>query len=169
MRNKGYGLVLIFILLLVLFYTSSAQEKAAPKEWSAPTAAEKTVDLAVVDIYAHNCACELQGVDALYFNKIQVEISAQFKFAVSDSAVIGLLKVTYFDLMSGRNESREVMLQAYLFRRGPTALVDVVTTPLLIKKSVGVTAEVKVAGEATRDPNPANNKKTVNICKVRLL
>lgn len=170
MRKKGIVPVSFLMFLLMVFPFATAQEKTAPpKEWSAPTSAEKPVDLGVVEIYAHNCACELQGVDALYFNKIQVEVSAVMKIAVNDSDVIGVLRVSYFDLMSGRNESREVMLQAYLFRRDGPALIDVVGSALLIKKSVGVTAEVKVAGVATRDPNPVNNKKTVNVCKVRLL
>lgn len=48
-------------------------------------------------------------------------------------------------------------------------MVDVVGGPILVKKSVGITAEVKVAGAATGDPNLANNVKKQDTCKVKIL
>ncbi|MGQ9472137.1 MAG: hypothetical protein ACUVR0_10675 [Candidatus Aminicenantales bacterium] len=61
------------------------------------------------------------------------------------------------------------MLQAYLFRGRKVNLVDVINVGILVKKSVGITAEVKVAGAVTSEPNLANNEKKVDTCKVRLL
>lgn len=51
------------------------------------------------------------------------------------------------------------MLQAYLFRGRKVNLVNVINVPILVKKSMGITAEVKVSGAATSDPNLANNEK----------
>jgi hypothetical protein len=126
-------------------------------------------DLGVEGIYAYSCACDLPGVDALYMNKITVEVSAKFKARLDDSAVIGTLKVTYYDLMTGRLETRAVMLQAYLFRGRSSNVVEVVSSAVLIKKSVGVRAEVQASGAISSDPNPANNVKKENVCRVRLL
>ncbi len=126
-------------------------------------------DLGVEGIYAYSCACDLPGVDALYVNKITVEVSAKLKVRVDDSAVIGNLKVTYHDLMTGRLETRTAMLQAYLFRGRSSNIVEMVSSALLIRKSVGITAEVQPAGAVSSDPNPANNIKKENVCRVRLL
>jgi len=167
LRKRG-GVLFLLMFLFWLFSTFAVASDNV-KDVKQPITTQKLVDLAVVEIYAFSCACDLPGIDALYFNKISVELTAQIKFPVDDSSVIGILKVSYFDLLSGRTENREVMLQANLFRGRASALVDVVTTPLLVKKSVGITAEVKVAGAATGDPNLANNKKKVNVCKVRII
>lgn len=167
MRKRRYCLSVAGFLafLLVVFSYASGQIKDVAK----PIIPPKQVDLGVEEIYAYGCACDLPGIDALYFNKVQVEVSAKFKFTVDDSALIGTLKVSYFDLMKGRTESHEVMLQAYLFRGRTVNLVDVVGGPILVKKSVGITAEVKVAGAATGDPNLANNVKKQDTCKVKIL
>ncbi|MGB9894175.1 MAG: hypothetical protein ACPLRA_07140 [Candidatus Saccharicenans sp.] len=164
-KNADRLLVIGFLGLLLVFSYASAQTKQV----AAPIVTQKLADLGVVEIYAYGCACDLTGIDALYFNKVQVEVSGQIKFTVDDSAVIGKLKVTYFDLMSGRTETRESMLQAYLFRGRTTAVVEVISVPILVKKSVGITAEVTVTGAANGDPNPTNNSKKVTTCKVRLL
>ena len=51
------------------------------------------------------------------------------------------------------------MLQANLFKGQAVTLVEVVTTLVLVKKSVGITAEVKVDGATTGISNMTNNKK----------
>ncbi|MGQ9800597.1 MAG: hypothetical protein ACUVRL_02865 [Candidatus Saccharicenans sp.] len=167
MRKRVNLLVMVCFLGFLLMVNSAGWSQI--KEVTAPIVTQKLADLGVLEIYGHGCACDLPGIDALYFDKVQVEVSAAIKFTVEDSAVIGVLKVSYFDLMKGRTESREVMLQAYLFRGCTSNLVDVVGGPILVKKSVGITAEVKVAGAATGDPNLANNSTKVDTCKVRLL
>lgn len=88
--------VLFFLVFLPVVISSSLSQI---KEITRPIISPKQVDFGVEDIYAHGCACDLPGIDALYFNKVQVEISANIKFTVEDSAVIGILKVSYFDLM----------------------------------------------------------------------
>lgn len=165
-KSVPFSLVAVFLFaLLVIFSYASGQIKDVAK----PIVTPKQVDFGVEEIYAYGCACDLPGIDALYFNKVQVEVSATIKFSAADSDVIGILKVSYFDLMKGRTETHQVMLQANLFRGRKTNLVDVVAVPILVKKSVGITAEVKVSGAATADPNLANNVKKQDTCKVRLL
>ena len=146
----------LLAFVVVIFSIGFAQPKAQ-------------ADLGVEGIYAYSCACDLPGVDALYMNKITVEVSAKIKTRLDDSEVIGTLKVTYHDLMTGRLETRTAMLQANLFRGRSSNVVEMVSNALLIKKSVGVRAEVKPAGAVSGDPNPANNIKKENVCRVRLL
>ena len=167
MKKNGCFLFLSVFLISLLMIFSYAPGQI--KEVAKPIVTPKQVDFGVVEIYAYGCACDLPGIDALYFNKVQVELSATIKFTAADSDVIGILKVSYFDLMKGRTESHQVMLQANLFRGRTVNLVDVVSVPILVKKSVGITAEVKVSGAATADPNLANNVKKQDTCKVRLL
>lgn len=167
MRKRMNFLFVVFFMAFLLMVSSSASSQI--KDVTKPIIPQKLADLGVLEIYAHDCACDLPGIDALYFYKVQVEVSATIKFPIEDASVIGILKVSYFDLMKCRTESREVMLQAYLFRGRTSNLIDVVTVPILVKKSVGITAEVKVGGEVTGDPNLANNSKKVDTCKVKLL
>ena len=81
---------------MVFFYASGQI-----KDVARPIVPPRQVDLGVEEIYAYGCACDLPGIDALYFNKVQVEVSAKFKFTADDLALIGTLKVSYFDLMRG--------------------------------------------------------------------
>ena len=78
---------------------------------------------------------------------------------MDEASAIRILKVSCFDLLNRRAENREVMLQANLFKGQTVTLVEVVTTLVLVKKSVGITAEVKVDGATTGVSNMTNNKK----------
>jgi hypothetical protein len=159
----------VLVLVLISFTSGLAQTKAGGSTAVQQIQTQRLADLGVVAIRAQHCACELQGVDAVYFNKIIVEVSADIRFRVVDSDVVGNLKVTYFNLLIGRTETKNVMLEARLFRGGVHAFVEVVSGPILVKKSVGITAEVTPAGLTTGDPQPTNNKKTETNCNVRLL
>jgi hypothetical protein len=172
MKGINKGLVVIGLIFFVLGMVSSGS--AAPKAGSSTSATSTTVrikrsaDLRVDNIYADSCACDLPGVDAMYMRNITVYISATFSFTVNPADVIGTLKVTYFDLMKGRLDTKTVMVQAYTLRDSAGAIV-MVHEPVLIKKSVGVTAEISPAGLVEVDSNPANNKKKITVCSVRLI
>jgi hypothetical protein len=161
------------VLVFLIFGLSSmgwAQPKVGGPTGSATAVAQpkRSADLKVDNIYAGNCACDLAGVDALYMRDISVHFSGTIKFLTTPGDVVATLKLTYFDLMLGRSETRTVMIQAgHLARGSGQALM--VSGPVLIKKSIGVTAEIMPAGLVEVDPNLTNNKKKVTECSVFLI
>jgi hypothetical protein len=85
------------------------------------------------------------------------------------AATESILTVTYFDLMQGqmvtitRNlpKMNPYPTNPWVLQRYP-----VVNNPVLVKKSVGIKAEIKPKTTAVTDPVPANNIKIVKKCMV---
>lgn len=153
---------LIAIFLVALFSLSFA---ASPVERVAPTVTATLptqADLSINGIYALECKCDLTDVDALYMKDISVDvgkrdISTPERLRSEPSAVVGTLRVTYHNYLVGRVETHTLMIQNSHIHGG--GMVRVVRNPVLIKKSVGVRAEIQLnsPGYANIDPNPANN------------
>ncbi|MFB3884112.1 MAG: hypothetical protein ACE144_02720 [Thermodesulfobacteriota bacterium] len=125
-------------------------------------------DLSVNGIYAERCKCDLTDVDALYVGNITVDvgkrdISTPERIRTEPSAVVGTLRVSYHNLLLGRVETRTMMIQNSHMHTGS---VTAVATPVLIKKSVGIRAEIQLnsPGYANTDPNSANNVKIQKEC-----
>ncbi|NWF93655.1 MAG: hypothetical protein HXY46_12105 [Syntrophaceae bacterium] len=120
-----------------------------------------TTNLGVDNIYASFCKCDLSDLDAFYMNQIIVYVSNHPPSGGSGiRSAKGVLKVTYHDLIKGRVETviRDVEVPL-----GVSLPFGVVTGPVLVKKSLGVKAEVEISGFAV-DSYPANNVKTVREC-----
>jgi hypothetical protein len=104
----------------------------------------------------------LRAVDALYMPEIIVyagNFSPQGGGGVN--AVNTILKVTYYDLRLGRLETKTRNLNLRLLTVSQP--FGMVSEPVLIKKSVGIKAEIQPTGFEV-DSNPSNNVKTVHEC-----
>jgi hypothetical protein len=126
-----------------------------------------STDLSVDGIFASRCACDLSDVNALYMNGIYVTVSNNYQKS-GGAATGGTLKVTYHDLVAGhlKTVTKTVpTLKPYPTNPWTMQEFPVVTTPVLIKKSVGITAEFK-SNSGVGDPKLSNNKKTVKECSV---
>jgi hypothetical protein len=80
----------------------------------------------------------------------------------------GTLKVTYHDLIAGHLKTvTKTVPTLNPHPTNPWAILEfpVVTTPVLVKKSVGVKAESMPSGPVV-DPNLNNNVKKVHRCNV---
>jgi hypothetical protein len=127
-------------------------------------------DLSVTGIYANSCKCDLADVNAVYLGGITVRFArANVSLAPTEpSAVVGTLAVSWQDA-AGTAQNRTVMLQNSNFSPAGAGEVRVVTDPILARKSVGVTAELRLnPAYAATDPNPANNMKRTDRCEVYL-
>lgn len=158
------GLVAIF--LDVIFSMSFAIEPIKipavdPKTLQEPMEKPST-NLGVEKIYSSLCKCDLSDVDALYMNQIIVYVSNHAPSGGSGiSSAKGVLKVTYHDLIKGRLETVSRNVEVPLGMSAPFGILD---GPVLVRKSLGVKAEVQISGFAV-DSYPANNVKTVYNCE----
>jgi hypothetical protein len=162
MRTGLAVLLVIGFISTISFAIEPAQKPpgADPKKLQEPAPRPKT-DLRVEGIYASHCKCDLSDVDALYMNEIIVYIGNYPYRGTSgvDPAQI-VLRVTYHDLQTGRLETVTKNVSLGLGKSTP---VGVVNRSVLVKKSVGVRAEVSEAFAV--DSRPANNVKTVRECE----
>lgn len=138
-------------------------------------------DLSVVNILAGNCPCSLAGLDAIHLNTIIVDVNLKditkpVAAKKEPSTVVGHLIVTYFDLIQGREITQNLMLERGKFNGvGDQSLsqarITVFSGPLLVKKSSGIRAIVKlnIPGYADVDPDDGNNLLTVHECRVLVL
>ncbi len=135
----------------------------------APAALPTQADLSVNAIHAKQCKCDISDVDALYMGDIRVDvakrdISTPAAARTQAGVVVGYLKVTYHDLAAGRPVTHNLMVQNE--NMGKT--VRVVDRPVLVKKSVGIKAELRLnsPGYAGTDPVPSNNVMIKTDCQV---
>lgn len=164
---KGSLIAIFVVVLFSLSFAASPVERAAPKGTATlPTQA----DLSINAIYASQCKCDLTDVDALYMGDITVDvgkrdISTPDRIRSEPSAVVGTLRVTYHNLLAGRVETQTLMIQ-----NSHIGLVRVIRTPVLIKKSAGIRAEIQLnsPGYANIDPNPGNNVMIKKACEIML-
>jgi hypothetical protein len=161
------------VLTMVMFSLSFAVDiqKAPTGTVSLPTRA----DLAVIGIYAFSCKCDLPEFDMFFMNRVEVgmsktDISTPAAAMREPSVVVGILTVTYYNPITRRDESQRVMLQNHHFGAGGIARIEVIRSPILVRKSTGIRAEIQLnsPGYAQMDPNAANNVMTVKKCEVFL-
>jgi hypothetical protein len=160
------------VLTMVMFSLSFAVDiqKTPRRTVTLPT----QVDLSINAIWASDCKCDLSDVDALYMGGITVDfgkrdISTPAVARTEPSRVVGTISVTYHDLLAGRPVTQTKMIQNFSFTGGAGS-IRVVSRPVLIKKSVGVKAEIELnsPGYAQIDPNAANNTMTKKECEIML-
>jgi hypothetical protein len=125
-----------------------------------------TTDLRVDKICGDPCFSfnndYLRAVDALYMPEIIVyagNFSPEGGGGVDP--VNAILKVTYYDLKLGRLETKTRNLRLRLLTVSQP--FGMVSEPVLMKKSVGIKAEIQPTGLEV-DSNPSNNVKTVHEC-----
>lgn len=125
----------------------------------------KTADLAVNELEAWPCGCETDAAAAdaiiLKGNPI-VHVHNNGPFATD-----AMLKVRIWNLRT----NSEVQHAYAIHLNNNQSLNQVIssmnaspTTPMLIKKSYGVKAEIVVSSTGTSDPNASNNVKIINVC-----
>jgi hypothetical protein len=155
---SGSVIAIVVVVLVSLSFAASAVERAGP---GGTVTVATQADLSINGIYAIECKCDLSDVDALYMRDITVDvgkrdISTPDRLRSEPSAVVGTLRVSYHNLRAGRVETRTMMIQNSHMHIGS---VRVIATPVLVRKSVGVRAEIQLnsPGYADVDPNLANN------------
>lgn len=157
--------VTVIFLAGTIFYVQAQEYKTPrmkldPKQVQAPIAKPKA-DLRVDVIHSTSCACDLPGIDAFYMGNILVDVSNG-----SGAATAGTLTVTYHDLSVGHmvTVTKPIStLNPYPTNPWCLQMFKVVDTPVLVKKSVGIKAEIKPSPPVT-DSNPANNVKIEKRC-----
>ena len=117
----------------------------------------KKSDLGVRAIVAQSCKCDLGDVDALYVNKIKVRVYNSYP---GNRTTAGTLKVTYHDLRSGMLKTVTKPVPSVAI--GGEVDVIAVNSPVLVKKSVGIKAEV--IATTVPDANNTNNTRTWMPC-----
>ena len=117
----------------------------------------KKSDLSSRNIIAQSCKCDLKDVDALYMNKIKVRVGNNYP---GNRATAGTLKVTYHDLRSGMLKTVTKPIPSV--KIGTSVYVTAVNGPVLVKRSVGIKAEV--IATTVPDTNSANNVVTERNC-----
>lgn len=120
---------------------------------------KKKVDFAVESIYSEKCACELQGVDAFYVNKIILRISNRSGMT-EDAEIV----IAYFDYYNYRN--RSIVKRAIALKPGETRAITMMRMPAIIQKSVGVTGIISpVYPTFVEDINKQNDRITIHECR----
>lgn len=167
------GLAVIFAAAMFAQAFAIEGVKPVTPAVSVPTRA----DLSIHGIYANSCApcvSELGRVNAIYMNNITVgvdkkDISTPAAARTEPSTVVGTLRVTYYDFNLGRLETKSYMLQNSHFGASNSASITITTTPVLVKRSDGIRAEIQLnPGYAAIDPNAANNVMIKKDCAVLL-
>ncbi|MFZ5429849.1 MAG: hypothetical protein ACOZDD_06430 [Bacteroidota bacterium] len=185
--EKFWRSTIILVLVMVFILPATAQDvKTIDKRVTrtkVPTEAIKvipTADLSVTSILGGACPSSLPGVDAFYTHGIIVDIQLKDHMVPEalrneTSTVVGTLMVKYFDLVQGREVTHNLMLERGRFmwvasQSLSNARINVINSPVLVKKSVGITARVSlnIPGYATADPEMGNNEKVIRECIVLL-
>lgn len=123
-----------------------------------PRLPERVVDLGIGQISSvRACKCDLDDVDALYMGGIEVEVINHGPRGRAG----GTLRVRFHNLSTGRSQT--ITRQVPVLDSHRNTRVVVVENPVLVKKSVGITAEI-ILPRGVRDSNLANNVKTIHSC-----
>jgi hypothetical protein len=123
-------------------------------------------DLRVDVIHSSRCKCDLSDVNAFYMANIMVDVS-NHKTGGVGAPTESVLTVTYFDMNLGRLVTITKNLpKMHPYPTNPWTLQRyvVVNHPVLVKKSVGITARIKPRPTNVFDPVSTNNVKTVRKC-----
>lgn len=162
MKKNSAGILVMLALCLIVAAVAVADEKAKPMEMQAPvtklkpmdraTVPTPTTDLRVDSITSIKCY-NLEGLDALYVSDIRVFVSRK------GTSTPAALTVNYVDLSAGPQTIHTEVPSLNEYSTG----VDVLRHPALIKKSMGIKAEITPNG-IVKDSNPANNMTSINDC-----
>jgi len=123
-------------------------------------------DLQVLAIHASQCDKSKDTADAFYMANLMVDVANRKAAKVGAAAEI-ILTVTYFDMKKGKRVTltrKLPKLNPYPMKPWITRRYVVVMTPILVKKSEGITAAIKAKSPSIEDPFPENDKKTVHEC-----
>jgi hypothetical protein len=129
-----------------------------------------STDLKVDGIFGPNCKCDISDVDAVYMGRINVTVSNNYQKS-GGLATQSELTVTYHDLRSGQLVTVKKQLPVIKpYPTNPWVLQEyqVVTSPVLVKKSVGIKAEIKPTSPGVSDSDNSNNSMTVRKCEVMI-
>jgi hypothetical protein len=147
---KSNAKLALLAAIVVLWGNISTSFAGAPDLPSIRGQIMLTSDLAVRNIFAQSCKCDLGDVDALYLNTIKVRVD---NAAPSNAATEGTLVVTYHDLRTGSPVT--VTRPIPRLEIGRSVEIVAVSGPVLAKKSVGIKAEVRAT--TTTDRFAGNN------------
>jgi len=124
-------------------------------------------DLRVDSVYSDQCRCDLPGVDALYMNDIMVNISNHRGNNVSGATAESVLTLKFYDLLKGEEVTVTKNLPAikpYPTNPWANKRYVMVNHPILVKKSIGITVEVKPKNANITDSNLSNNVMKITEC-----
>ena len=165
MKTRTFKIIaVLFISAFVCISSSSSAlaqaklkkvEKKAAAEMKAPTM-KLPCDVSISYIEYFDCPCDLD-MDVFYVDeRIAVKL-------FNDSALSPGVKLTvkYFDVRS--NRERTITRNITFVGRSPKK-VTVMNSPILIKKSYGVKAEVEVTSSNMVDTDLSNNKAEQFLC-----
>lgn len=173
--KKYFEIVLLLVVCLGIMTSPVFSQVRAQKQIKTikPVARQDLklqlkTDLRVDVIHSGRCVCDLPGVAAFYVGNIMVDVS-NHKVAGRGVATESVLTVKYFDLMAGRMVTVTKNLpKMHPYPTNPWTLQRyiVVNHPVLVKKSIGISAEIKPKPTNITDPAPGNNKKVIHKCQV---
>ncbi len=152
----------ITIILIVLFLFSSVTFTQTKKVTSTivqnkitPQHLKLKTDVLIKGIDLSQCACEneLTKYNMIGSSKLWVILfNSKIKVKVQ-------LTVTYYNL----SNKKFVITKTFILNPG-TKWIKIFSSPTVIKRSTGVTAEVKILEKYIKDSNPNNNKMTIKRC-----
>lgn len=172
-RMLFLSMVVILGTMVLLTFLQAQEKKIEPvKTRVEPGTIVVNVktDLSVDVIHANQCKCDLSDVDTFYMSNIMVDVS-NHKVGALGVATESVLTVTYFDMGQGRMVTvtkNLTVLHPYPDNPWVFQKYVVVSTPVLVKKSIGITAVIRPKEARITDPVPANNTKTTHQCEVMI-
>jgi hypothetical protein len=121
------------------------------------------VDLKMENIFSDSCPYgpDLSGVDAFYAGNIKVHLKNLSSREIRESRV----RIAFYDLVKQKNEV--VTRNVKAIPPGEEMIVEIVSTPLLIRKSSGIRGAAIPLGLYT-DTNMGNNNIGVIRCNTRI-
>jgi hypothetical protein len=164
MKSRTKTLLKLSTLLMLSGIIASAYADKLPVPSLPPIQGQIVVasDLVVRNIYAQSCKCDLSDVDALYMNKIKVRIGNNYPGNV---ATEGTLIVTYHDLRTGSPVT--VTRPIPRLEIGRSIEIVAVHGPVLVRKSLGIKAEVQAT--TVSDQTPGNNVLIERTCYTNII
>ncbi|NDY42412.1 hypothetical protein G3N55_06095 [Dissulfurirhabdus thermomarina] len=123
-----------------------------------PSKLHFAADLQIYSLGAKNsCPCQPAGVDAMLLPNLEVVVTSQ----TPGIQAAGTITVTYFDLMQGRSVTRSIPFSGLAQASRKTFSIS--NTPLLVRKSAGIRAEIRPA-PPVQEKNPADNVRIIHQC-----
>lgn len=121
-------------------------------------------DLSVYHIHSNSCLCteDLSNVDAFLMNGMWVDIrNAACPDTNTQANASGRLRVSYFDMLQGRMVNR---LVPFTVNMNGTKSIKAVSGYVLVKKSIGIKAEIHRIDAPVKDCNSGNDSLAVKRC-----
>ncbi len=157
------ALILCFVLVLGFAAYSLGQVTAQPAKPPAP-APLPTADLQIKWVAASPCGCEAetQAVDAIILlGPVTVRVHNPSQRAVDAEVTVEAMFHRHGAASSSQTvhlEKNQALNVVFFQNYGPQK-------GLLVCRSKGIKATVKLTGGAAFDPNPANNTLTIHGCR----